>query len=238
MMTTDCKSFEAENTVEEYLAGRLEEREAAAFELHYFDCDHCLEAIENHHALRLELGEEGWKSKRIPHRPRHWALAAAASVLLILVAAWLWLGDRQRAGGAQLARLGAVEAPAYAPPRLRAAPDEGERRFRDAMSLYLEGRYRDAIPGLEGIEPRTPRSDFYLGACYLLSERPKLAIEALTRVLEAQAARYAEEARYLRGKAFLQTGSVDDATEDFREVARMDGELSVEARHILDQLSH
>ena len=74
-----------------YLAGRLSEAEAQAFERHYFYCPACTEAIEVGTRLRAGFGKRPVAAARVaPPRPLStWvALAAAAAVALLAVGLW------------------------------------------------------------------------------------------------------------------------------------------------------
>ena len=236
----DCAVVAENEIVEEYLAGRLAKKEAEVFEDHYFECDRCLAAIKNHAALRTELADRSWQIEAAQERLRlnwSWAWAAAVVVLVIGLVFWLWIEAPLRLGDAEIAQLSAVEAPPFTLRQLRGRPDEAESEFRGAMEHYLEGRFSEAIPALENLEPRGVRVDFYLGASYLLSDQLDLATETLGRVVDSGNVRYLESAYFYRGKAFLRSGDVESAISDFEAVVRLDGDWLVEAQSILDQLS-
>ena len=83
-----------------YLAGRLSEADAAAFEAHYFECDRCAEAVEVGTKLRAAFEKAPVVPAAIaPRRLRAWLpLAAAAAVALLGFGVW------------RIARRAAVEA--------------------------------------------------------------------------------------------------------------------------------
>ena len=83
--------YEGEREVRSlYLSGRLSEREAEAFEAHYFDCDRCAEAIEVGTKLRSALGNVPVRPAAAPSAPRHRWLPLAAAAALALGAFGIW----------------------------------------------------------------------------------------------------------------------------------------------------
>jgi hypothetical protein len=92
--------YEGDNDIRSlYLAGSLPDKDAAAFEEHYFACERCAEAVETGSNLRSVFGNVPVRSVTPPARvTRTWLpLAAAAAVAFLGLAVW------------QLARRGPVE---------------------------------------------------------------------------------------------------------------------------------
>ena len=159
--------------------------------------------------------------------------------------------------GAELFKLGAVQAPAYTfsgvsssakDPKLgrglgaTRAPDNtatGRDLFRTGMTQYVQRHYAEAANMLEGAvqaEPKAADSNFYLGVCKLMLDRPADAIRPLRMALAAGQTQYSQPAHFYLAKALLQTGKLDEAESEFREAAVMPGRLSSEALTLHDRL--
>lgn len=86
----DCP-YEGEREVRSlYLAGKLPDGEAEAFEEHFFACERCAEAVDVGSNLRAALGRAPVASATTPKSaPRSWLpLAAAAAVALGALGLW------------------------------------------------------------------------------------------------------------------------------------------------------
>ena len=133
----------------------------------------------------------------------------------------------------------AVEAPPYEPRTLRSLAGEGELAFREAMTAYQEGDLAAAIPGLEravALDDSLDKAHFYLGACYLLEDKPEEAIARLSHVAEIEDSSYHEWAYFYRAKAHLRLGDLDSALADLSEVISVGGELQTRAEEVLEQI--
>ena len=121
---------------------------------------------------------------------------------------------------------------------LRGGEDETQQTFRKAMQYYVKGDYTHAIPGLRTAvqaSPRTAGFNFYLGACYLLTDQTDLAIESFRK----QSSR---RPHLLRASAFLSREGIlaeeeKIAEEDeLQKAAQLHGSMEAEAGEILHQL--
>lgn len=101
----DHPTIDAQNVAERYVTGRLPPEEAARFEEHYLDCPACCARVEA--AERLQRGlhrlaeeaavREPGRVSIVPwSRSPRLALAAAALLALVLLPAWLQLGEIRR----------------------------------------------------------------------------------------------------------------------------------------------
>ena len=107
------------------------------------------------------------------------------------------------------------------------------------MRGYASGDYVDVISRLEGLTGETaeaPEVHFYLGVCYLLTDRIHLAIDPLKRAAASKSA-FAPEARLALAKALLLEEDVPGARRELSALAQEDGALAREARRMIDGLS-
>lgn len=238
-----CKVVTQEKIVERYSAAQLNEADTEAFEQHFFECEDCYRALQDHAAIRAALARAPREtlSPATPSRTdfnRWWLLAAA--VLLAGLGLVLWLAPWAGSPTDQvLIAASAVEAPPYEPRTLRSLAGEGELAFREAMVAYQEGDLDEAIPGLESavaLDEGLDKARFYLGACYLLEDEPEQAIASLNRVAETEGSPFQEWARFYRAKAHLRLGDLDAALEDLSEVISVGGELQTRAEEVLEQI--
>ena len=234
----NCSDIENQDSIEKYLTGALSEAERERLEEHLLTCEACQDELEEMALLRTSLGDERWAVGEEPRAswlqwPWAWAAAAAAALALGLgLVFWLapWVGPPPDQA---LIAASMVEAPPYEPRTLRSVTGDAEIRFHEAMQQYLEGSYARAIPGLEAaveLDPSLDKARFYLGACYLLEDEPKKAIDSLSRVAELEGSPYREWAHFYRAKAHLRVGDLDSALSDLSEVISVGGELQPRAR--------
>ena len=77
-----------------YLAGKLPEKDAEAFEAHYFICDRCAEAVETGAKLRMALENVPVHAAPAAARAARTWLPLAAAAAIALVAAGIWIARR------------------------------------------------------------------------------------------------------------------------------------------------
>jgi tetratricopeptide (TPR) repeat protein len=244
----NCAEVERDEYIERYLRGELEEGEAQALEEHYVSCDRCFRALEELSPLRTELVKERWavEDEKTPARWQWggWtgAWLGAAAVVAVAVGLGFWLASRPPGTeiDPRIAELSAVEPPPYTARTLRSTASRAERLFEEAMTLYEQGDYAAAIPGLEAAASADPESRqvlFYLGACYLLADQPQPAAEALGRLVDLGPSLYLERGRFLRAQALLRMGDLSAARTELEAVVSLGGDMNDEARRLLGLLS-
>lgn len=104
-----CADVEDRDLAAAYLAGRLSEDDAAAYEAHYFGCEPCWAALRRATELRAAFAvpvRAGW-------RPAPWAVRLAATITL-LVGGWLVV-DRFRTPAPTLTMRGSADSLAILP---------------------------------------------------------------------------------------------------------------------------
>jgi cytochrome c-type biogenesis protein CcmH/NrfG len=250
-----CSGLWPIETAERYLRRELDEEAAAAFEDHFFSCDECFASLQDLRALH-----DGLARTPVDVEVRRWGTRRV--VWLVAAAAVLVLGS---AGSFRLLRTGAVRSPEQAPAvsaslpttaetllelarvdpprwepvRLRGPQDEAARRFGEAMKRYGQGDWNGALPGLREaarLDPKSPATGFYLGACALQAGRTGEAIGSLARTVALGDTPFVEEARYYLAKAHLRSGDVAAAREELRKVVAARGERREAARDLLSRL--
>lgn len=192
-----------------------------------------------------------------------WTPAFAAFVLLFGVAMW-WYSSHNRQpsqraslpppkaspeasvqsqppspAAPSLEEFARVEPPPYSATVLRGAENERQETFHKAMQFYLKGDYARAIPGLRdaaNANPRTPSFNFYLGACYLLTNQTDLAILSFRKTVSLGDPEYSESAHFYLAKAYLQKKEIAAAENELQKTVQLHGGLEAEAEAILRQL--
>jgi TolA-binding protein len=143
------------------------------------------------------------------------------------------------ARSAALAALAAVQPPPYAPPVLRGALDEAERRFRDAMRFYVRKDYAGARTELRAaaeLDRERPDIAFFQGICELLTGEPVAAVAALRRTITSGESPYLEDAHFYLAKAHLRRGDLAAAASQLDTTIRLHGEREQETRELLRRL--
>lgn len=88
-----CEEVEAHALDTRYLAGTLPDKDAEAFEAHYFGCERCWNNVQR--GIEVRAAEAGGPSpagsaRRLSRLTSRWSLAAAAALLLVAGGAW-WM---------------------------------------------------------------------------------------------------------------------------------------------------
>jgi tetratricopeptide (TPR) repeat protein len=247
-----CHEADASDLLDGYVRGTLSDEQRDAFEQHFLGCASCAGEVET----ALEIHEVLRSAPRRRSAVPLWAAAAAALVLVALLAVWWTSRGPERSGPVAdapsrdvpapaptptpseeaLLELAQVAPPAYEETVLRG----GEDTLRQAMRLYREGRYGDAIRGLEAAMARNPQADhviFFLGASYLLDGQTGPAIDALRIVAERPESPFSEEARFYLAKALIRDRRLEDAKAELEKLASSDGAWATDARDLLERLT-
>ena len=138
-----------------------------------------------------------------------------------------------------LDELAHVEAPRYSKVVFRGVEDAADTIFSEAMQHYSKHDYAGAIPGLRAAvkaSPRTARFNFYLGACYLLSNQADSAIASFRKVVSLNDPAFSEMAHFYLAKAYLRNHDVSNAEKELRATVNLGGSRAAEASEILRQL--
>jgi tetratricopeptide (TPR) repeat protein len=136
--------------------------------------------------------------------------------------------------------LARIEPPPYSPIVLRGADDEAAQKFHNAMRHYLNKDYVSAISGLRRvtqISPQAASANFYLGACYLLTNETDLAIQTLSKVISLDDPNYAEPAHFYLAKAYIRKNDLLTARVQLEKTVRLHGDREDEARQLEQQLT-
>jgi TolA-binding protein len=262
----NCKEVEELEILEGYLLDRLTEPERDEFERHYFECASCFSQLQNRRMLQVELRLLPFVHARAggARRRRMWAWVPAFATLPLLLVVGIWWYSVRKPQYSQkvssssnqvrpevlaqsqppppapsLEELARVEPPPYTAVVLRGAQDEAQEAFRETMKYYSRGDYAQAIPGLRTAvkaSPRTARFNFYLGACYLLTDQTDLAIESFRRTISLGEPIYSEPAHFYLAKAYLRKKNVSGAADELQTTIQIHGGKEAEAEGILRRL--
>lgn len=245
----NCRKVSDQDVAERYLLGQLDEADQEAFERHFFECNDCFAELEALRAVKVRLERDLEGAPRLALRPRPsvrwwwWGLASAAVITIVVAGLIMWTvasaPPRLVELSPELAELARIEAPYYEPIRLRGIYDEAQRSFRTAMEFYAAGDYASAVPGLEeasDLDPSSPNISFFLGACYLLTDRIPDGIAELEHTVALGDTPFLEESHLLLAKAQINQGNLVSASTHLNMTIDLDGDLADEARLLLRQL--
>ena len=185
--------------------------------------------------------------------PRRWiAAAGVVTFAAIALVAYLYTrGDARRHASSPetasttgsidhrvLEQLAQVEqTPAYFQSRTRNAKKlDGRDSFRKGMEIYAEAKYKEAVPLLEGAAGREPNHDaavFYLGICYLMTDRFEESVRELAKLTTSISNPYCEESHWYLAKGYLKKGDLPSARRELESVVAMNGVYVNEARKSL-----
>jgi len=140
-----------------------------------------------------------------------------------------------RLGSAENLALAAFEAPPY---QEQAGQSE---IFTKAMEFYQRKMYLRALPLLgvtSGRQPDFLEARFYLGVCFLLTDRLPLGIKELRKVtLSAGENPYREPAHFYLAKGLIARNAVLEARDELQTAVELHGPHEKDARELLSKLS-
>jgi len=194
-----------------------------------------------------------------PNRPatRFWfAIYGFTAVILtvaVMVFAWLASQSRKEAGEGRTASAPAPEGatvsqaryqalaqfapPAYVP--VMGPKHRGTEEFRQAMELYTNREYKQAIPPLQAISQKQPdfaEARYYLGICQLAAGDHSAGINELQAVIALGTTPYLEGARFYLAKGLLGSGDVVGARREFEQAIALDGDFKQLAQVLLSEI--
>ena len=130
-----------------------------------------------------------------------------------------------------LTLLARVDPPPYIPGRLRGPLDAAAESFDAAMREYVNGHYREAIPGLRAAataRPDVAQYVFFLAACHLLDNQMTPAVAGLQETIALGESPYLEDAHFYLAKARLLEGDVHAARQELGRTIERHGMLEQE----------
>lgn len=89
MSAAKCPHGDESFVVADYLAGRLSEADASAFEEHAFGCDRCIAELERATELRAALDADNVRTRGERPRSMPWPAFALAAALVLGVGLWM-----------------------------------------------------------------------------------------------------------------------------------------------------
>ena len=236
MTILSCDAVAELGLVERYVARRLTPEEREEFEAHFLTCDRCQSALVLGAGIRAALPRV-----RTTRPRRAWlvwgsglGLAAAAGFAALILRA------PQQPSGA-LARLGdLLQAPIYLGIPVRGGPARAaDSLFDAAMTSYSAEQFEQASKQLRaalaaGVD--SAPTEFFLGASYLMTGRPKEAAASFAGVVALGDTPYLAEAHFYRGKALLRLGQSAAALTELRQASALGGVIAGYARALTDSI--
>lgn len=228
-----CKQIESDGVIEQYVANKLTNAARKQFEIHYFECDQCFQTLEAYQATATALKK--------PRRSRRWIWAAAAAAAVVIISLRFIPHKATPQIEPTPILMVQVDPPPFSVPALRSVPDSATRQFYSAMEPYERNDYPAAIESLKKFLDGSPKrlrpyldAEFFLGACYLLTNQADNASTALTPVVAESP--YLEEAHFLMADAWLKKGDPDHARAELEKVIGIGGDLKARAQALLASL--
>ena len=122
---------------------------------------------------------------------------------------------------------------------MRGVPDDATARFQRGMDRYRQADYRGAVNELRAAAAQDPDAAhirFYLGISQLMLGQDNAAIDSLRATIAIGDSAYLEDAHLYLAKAFLRRKDPAAAETQLKEVIKLGGTGSSEARRLLTQL--
>src|ERR1039458_3107865 len=182
-----CEQFDTNGTYERYLAGGLTEPEREAFELHYFECGRCFDALRVLRATRAALRAGGAPATLpLPVFRRRGALAAIGLAAALFAGSVAVLTTRHMTSvplqtatveapappHSDFALEALMDPPSWDSQTLRGVETAPTRRFEAVMKLYAARDFFAAANALREVlaaDPASLDARYFLGICDLLT---------------------------------------------------------------------
>ncbi|MFN4083277.1 MAG: tetratricopeptide repeat protein [Bacteroidia bacterium] len=109
-----------------------------------------------------------------------------------------------------------------------------------AMSYYDKKNYQLALEAFQRYEPQANEEafyNFYIGLCYLYTNFNNLAINHLEISLSLfKDFTKIHLARWYLGLAYLKSNQIKEATEQFKEIVKMNAQFRTQANELLEEI--
>lgn len=251
-----CEDFQKTDVIDNYIQGKLSEKEREEFARHYFECDRCFEELKfreslvrvcrkHGEALFAEFSDARAADRKealgkVPNRifpgplwRIRWAYAVAPLVvILILMALFVNVFSPNR-----YKNLADVKPYPYLLAGLRSGASDQERLFHEGMRFYTDGEYDEASRLLEqciATDSEDVLAQFFLGVSLLLDGKPAKAIQNLGEVSIAEPD--SEIFHWYLGQAYLKKGLGEEAREEFVKVRDLDGNYRSNAEALIRRI--
>ncbi len=238
----DNQEIERSTRIDQYLKGRMTEKEMAHFknqleedatlraELENYEISR--EAIRNY-GLRQELKDirskmlvepaAATKPKVLPFSA-YWSRVAAA--VLFLVAGLLALQIATLSGE----DLYEEKAFPYEVTTSRNAEEPTDTQNQTIQEYYGSGNFRETIAQYENLANPPSAAAFVAGNAYLQLDQPQQAIDAFQKVLDTNARQgtrvFQEDAAFYLAMSYLRTGNYEEALSRLRQIKAAGGDYS------------
>ena len=238
----------------QYLREELDEADRYRIENHLLDCPLCSDAVEGYANLhnfeedgQLDTLQQAFptaspplevvKKPTVTRRRLFPAVAAAASVLLLISAIWLYW----QSGTSE--RLYQAYHESFLPENLAAIRSVEENTntnaFKEGLEAYQQGAYLQSIPLLEDhlmAHSEDVQATLLLGLAYLENGQALEAAEKL-EIVRLNSTDYYEDASWYASLAHIKAGQLEEAREILMDLQRLeDGYYKEEVKTILNKL--
>ena len=243
----NCDKFAA--LIDCYLNGDLSGEKQEAFELHYFECDHCylqLKIAERLHSKTLLISMSGEKHKTIKGAKtsflpvRKWKpVLAAASLFLVVLLSVFTVNHFNRSK--MLYAISSFSPPVYIKSETRGSGESAnsDKTFAKAMEYYNRKDYTRALEILRNIPglPSNPQVIFFKGICFLLTDALRDAVKEFDIIIQNMIPAYYDEAIYYKAIALLRMNKKEEALEQLNHLAGMFSPYAPRARTLIEKIT-
>ena len=239
----NCDKVRAEDIVERYMLGQLDDAERDDFEAHYFSCSSCHEEVQIRQDLQSKFRDTDGVivAKGSFESRRNWAIPATLAASIAAFGFIIWAAFiRPSVEPNALIALSSFNPPQYAQSTLRGYFDDAQELYLEAMSAYGAGNWPVALSGLEAaaeLDPTAANISFFLGVCQLLTDETAHAITTLNQTIQLGESPYLQEAYFYLAKAHLRSADRSAALQALQNVVELHGDLESEARTLIQHLN-
>jgi tetratricopeptide (TPR) repeat protein len=116
---------------------------------------------------------------------------------------------------------------------------ESEQLFERATIFYNQENYQQAINKLleaNQLQPNDANINFYLGICYLLTDKLNLAIQQFNIVINSQNVQFVEMSYWYLGNVYLLKEEGKQALNMFQKVVDMERDYEWEAKEMIEKI--
>lgn len=227
----NCKTFET--LIDSYLDGTIAEKDIESFEEHYFTCDKCfylLKLRENLFEKKVSVVLDGKRSRILGSFLK--PALILSSLLIVFFSTFFFFEHKVELK--KIERISSFTPPVFISSETR--DDNFNRVFENAMTLYKESDFQNALKVILKTDEEKPKVVFFKGILYLINNKPKEAISYFEEILNKMDPSYFDESIYYKSIALLKLNRKKKSLKELNKLSGMYSPLSEKAKILIEKI--
>lgn len=251
------KSTDYSDRIDQFLLGQMEPEEEKWFQQEVKEDSSLEKELLFHQNMKdaileddvlmmrevLDFAHQNYQQRKVVEHPsssrfsRRWIMVAAVMTVLLATGFLAWFITGKHYSNRELYEM--YFKPYKVTMNVRSVTTNQDKMMREAMLLYEQGSYKEAIPKFEKIlanDEMNHAASLYSGISYMEINNYREAAVSFQRIIDHKNNLYIEQAEWYAGLCYLISDNIDKARKQFGKIASRDGYYSKMAGEVLNRL--